>query len=268
MKLRLVAVLIVLLTLTGCSNILDKVVKKQPQPAQPAVTTSAGNPDQVQTDQTATQEFSLQDIQAALKDAQTVKLVAQDSSQNVELNTAQRDTLSSLLANSGELKENKELAAIVANPEFPNYQLQIPDKNITLNFYDSLHLGFGENSPHYYMETGSIWNSLNRWLPPTLYAVNQTGYLFKADKLTILGGSFAAETDISYAKNTVLRKIRSIKLERTTLPETTKDPIVLTFSIRGQNHSMKIYDDYVTYHEFSYKYPAAKQEIETLLSSN
>lgn len=264
---RFAAVALSLVLLTGCTNIMDKVTQKSQDTTQTALSTTNVNSTQGQvgTTTTTSQEISMQDLQAALKDGKTVKLVALDTGQNLALDQAQREALMKLMANAGELKETRELAQVVDNPQFPNYQIQI-DQNIKMNIYDQLHFGWGDNAPNYYMEKGDIWRDLARWLPPIAYAENQTGYLFKASKLTVSGASFTKDTDKTPLCNAVLRKIRSGNLQRTTLPQNPGEALTLNFTVDGQNMVMKLYNDYVTYHSYVYSLPNGKQEIQSILS--
>ncbi len=246
---------------TGCANILDKVTKKQQDATKPTVTTKVGA-------QTQPQEFTLKELQVALKDSKTVKLVAQDTGQSLVLDDAKRKELIRFLADAGELKESKELALAVASPEFPAYQVQLDgDKSLKLDIYDSLRLGSGtENARHYYMEKGEVWKNLNKWLPPIAYKETSLGYLFKASKVTVKGGTFSEETDVSYARNAILRTIRTVQMQSSTLPQEAGEALSISFLVNGKKYAIQVYDQHLKYLNATYKFSPGKQAIENMLS--
>jgi len=250
----------------GCTSILDKVTKKQA--AAPAATTNAG--DQVQNksqEQALPAEFSLQDLQTAVRDSKNIKLVAQDTGQSLAVDEAKRKELIKYLANAGELKESKGLASAVSSAAFPAYQLQLEDKNIKLDIFDESRFGAGtENARHYYMETGNLWKSVSKWLPARTYQETALGYLFKASKVTVKGGIFAEETDQTPARNSILRVIRSVSLQSTTLPQDPGEAITLNFTVNGKKYTIEVYDEYLVYRNSTYKLTQGKQNIENLLS--
>ncbi len=254
--------LTVLLT-GGCTNILDKVTKRGQESAAPAVANKTGeNPAQSQS-----QEFGLKVLQQALLDSQNVKLVAQDTGQSLALDEAKRKDLVKYLGDAGELKESNELAQVVGSADFPAYQIKLEDKNLQLDVYDQLRFGAGsDNVRHYYMEKGDVWKSLEKWLPPRAYQESMLGYLFKAGKVTVKGGIFAEETDQTPARNAILRSIRSVQLQSTTLPQDAGDPLNITFTVSGKKYTLLVYADYLTYRNATYKLPQGKQNIENLLS--
>lgn len=262
LKLRLLALTLsaTMLLTAGCTNILDKITKKQ-DAAAPAVANKAG------ADQSQTPDFSLTDLQVALRDSKNVKLVAQDTGQSLALDETKRKELIKYLADAGELKESKALALAVGSAEFPAYQIQLEDINIKLDVFDSLRFGAGsENERHYFMEKGEIWKSVNKWLPARAYQETSLGYLFKASKVTVKGGIFVEETDQTPARNAILRVIRSVNLQSAPLPQDPGEALTLTFTVSGTKHTVKVYGDYINYRNATYKLPQGKQNIENLLS--
>ncbi|HEX3016053.1 MAG TPA: hypothetical protein VHQ46_06720 [Desulfobacteria bacterium] len=263
----MLALLLVLILATGCGNILDRVTKKE----QPVKATSGGQvtnaTTQKQTSSTS-KELTLKDLQQALKEANQVKLFALDTGGSLVLDAAKRKVLIDALDTAGELKESPELVQAVASAAFPNYQLKIEgDKNLQIDVYDSVRFGAGtENERHYYMEKGEIWTSLKRWLPPKTYTEVSLGYLFKATKVTAEGDTFTENTDVTAARNPILRTIRAVTLQSTTLPQDAGEPLTLTFSVSGQKHTIKLYDGYLVFRDVTYKFPPGKQAIESLLS--
>ncbi|HZW82181.1 MAG TPA: hypothetical protein VFF14_02010 [Candidatus Deferrimicrobium sp.] len=265
LKIRLVVVMLVLLVATtGCGNLLEKVTKSK-DAAQPAATTATSNGQNPA--QSQPQEFSITEIQAAVKDGKSVKIMAQDTGASLVLDDTKRKELIKILADSGELKETKELALIVASPEFPAYQIQIEDKNIKLDLYDSIRFGAGnENSRHIFMEKGELAKALNKWLPARTYPETSLGYLFKANKVTVKGDTFTEETDFTPAKNAILRSIRSVQLQSSTLPQDAGEPLKITFTANNKKYTLQVYGEYLVYNNATYKLPNGKQTIQGLLS--
>ncbi len=240
---------------------MQKVTKTN-DAAQPASTTKATN-----TAQNQTEEFSITQIQTAIKDGKTIKILAQDTGGSLVLDETKRKELIKVLADAAELKETKELAIVVASPEFPAYQIQIADSNIKLDIYDSLKFGAGtENSRHIFMEKGDLAKLLNKWLPPRTYPETSLGYLFKATKVTVKGDTYTEETDFSPAKNAILRAIRSVQLQSSTLPQDAGEPLKITFTVNGKKYVLDIYDEYLGFNKAIYKLPGGKQTIQSLLS--
>ncbi len=254
--------LTVLLT-GGCTNILDKLTKRGQEPAAPAVANTTGQT----TAQNQSQEFSLKDLEQALLNSKSVKLIAQDTGQTLVLDEAKRKGLVKYLGDAGELKENNELAQVVGSAAFPAYQIKLEDKDLQLDIYDELRFGAGSNNVrHYYMEKGEVWKSLEKWMPPRTYQESMLGYLFKASKVTVKGGIFAEETDQTPARNAILRSIRSIELHSTVLPQDAADPLTINFTVSNKKYTLLVYSEYLTFNNVTYKLPQGKQNIENLLS--